>query len=239
DRPQVRGVGAEPARRGRLRGGGVAAAGGRDRGHRGARAGIGRPARAGPARARLPDHRALAAGAVGVVRDHLLQSPGQDRGGAPERPHRRGRHLPDAPGFRPPIAAFLQHRGGDRPGARGVDATGGGWMKPVQVTDELEDYMLGLLPKRDAVLTRLEERAAREGVPIVGPHEGMLLHVLARAANAKRILELGAATGYSGLWLLRGGGAEASLTTIEMDPARAALARSSLAEAGAGLSAEV
>ncbi|TMC12668.1 MAG: O-methyltransferase [Chloroflexi bacterium] len=112
-------------------------------------------------------------------------------------------------------------------------------MKPVQVTDELEDYMLGLLPKRDAVLTRLEEHAAREGVPIVGPHEGMLLHVLARAANAKRILELGAATGYSGLWLLRGGGAEASLTTIEMDPARAALARSSLAEAGAGLSAEV
>ena len=112
-------------------------------------------------------------------------------------------------------------------------------MKPVQVTDELEDYMRGLLPKRDPVLARLEEHAAREGVPIVGPHEGMLLHLLASASNAKQILELGAATGYSGLWLLRGGGPGASLTTIEMDPGRAALARSSLAEAGPGLSAEV
>jgi len=112
-------------------------------------------------------------------------------------------------------------------------------MKPVQVTDELEDYILGLLPKRDSVLARLEEHAAREMVPIVGPHEGMLLHLLARASGAKRMLELGTATGYSGLWLLRAGGPGASLTTIEKDSARAALARESLAEAGSGLSSEV
>jgi predicted O-methyltransferase YrrM len=112
-------------------------------------------------------------------------------------------------------------------------------MKPIVMTDELERYILDLLPVRDPVLARLEEHAERELVPIVGPHEGMLLHLLARASSARRILELGAATGYSGLWLLRGGGPGASLTTVEKDPARAAIARSSLAEAGPGLSSEV
>jgi caffeoyl-CoA O-methyltransferase len=111
-------------------------------------------------------------------------------------------------------------------------------VKPVQVTDEVEAYMLGLLPKRDSVLARMEDEAQRENIPIVGAHEGALLSLLVRIAGAKRVLELGTATGYSGIWLLRGtdGG---MLTTFEVDGKRAARARANFAEAGLGKQALV
>ncbi|MEA2654880.1 MAG: caffeoyl-CoA O-methyltransferase [Chloroflexota bacterium] len=111
-------------------------------------------------------------------------------------------------------------------------------MRPVQVTDEVEAYMLGLLPKRDSVLARMEDEAERENIPIVQAHEGALLSLLVRIAGAKRVLELGTATGYSGMWLLRGtdGG---MLTTFEVDGKRAARARANFAEAGFGKQALV
>lgn len=104
-------------------------------------------------------------------------------------------------------------------------------MRTVDVTDELQSYLDGLVPPRDPVLARLEAEAHREGIPIVDPHEGMLLYLLVKIAGPKRILELGTATGYSGIWLLRAtdGG---TLTTYEMDHDRAARARANFAEAG-------
>ncbi len=111
-------------------------------------------------------------------------------------------------------------------------------MRTVQVTDEMQAYMDRLLPARDAVLTRMEEEAAREGIPIVGPHEGAFLSMLIRMSRAKRVLELGTATGYSGIWLLRGtsGGV---LTSFELDHERAERARANFAAAGLGTRALV
>jgi hypothetical protein len=40
-------------------------------------------------------------------------------------------------------------------------------MRTVEVTDDLQAYLDGLVPKRDKVLARLEEEAHREGIPIV------------------------------------------------------------------------
>src|SRR5438034_1823087 len=92
-------------------------------------------------------------------------------------------------------------------------------MRTVEVSDQLQEYLDGLVPSREPVLARIEGEAHREGIPIVDPHEGQLLYVLVKIAGAKRILELGTATGYSGIWLLRGteGG---TLTTNEMDAER-------------------
>lgn len=106
-------------------------------------------------------------------------------------------------------------------------------MRTVEVSDDLQSYLDGLVPKRDAVLARLEDEAHRESIPIVDPHEGQLLYLLVKIAGAKRILELGTATGYSGIWLLRAtnGG---TLTTYEMDHERATRARANFAEAGFG-----
>ena len=106
-------------------------------------------------------------------------------------------------------------------------------MRTVEVTDALQEYLDDLVPPRDEVLARMEEEAHRENIPIVDPHEGALLSLLVRIAGGKRVLELGAATGYSGIWLLRGteGG---TLTTFELDPERARRARANFSEAGFG-----
>ncbi len=111
-------------------------------------------------------------------------------------------------------------------------------MRTVEVNDALQAYMDGLVPKRDAVLARLEDEARREGIPIVEPHEGALLYLLVKIGGGKRVLELGAATGYSGIWMLRGtnGG---TLTTFELDHDRAERARANLSEAGLGKQAIV
>lgn len=106
-------------------------------------------------------------------------------------------------------------------------------MRTVEVTDALQEYLNDLVPPRDKVLARMEEEAHREGIPIVDVHEGALLGLLVRLHGGKRVLELGTATGYSGIWLLRGtdGG---TLTTFEMDANRAQRARANFSEAGLG-----
>jgi len=111
-------------------------------------------------------------------------------------------------------------------------------MNTVQVTDELQDYLDSLLPARDAVLVRIEEEAHRENIPIVDAHEGAFLSLIVRIAGAKRVLELGTAIGYSGIWLLRAtsGG---TLTTFETNHDRALRARANFAEAGLGKQALV
>ncbi|GAC1686128.1 MAG: O-methyltransferase [Candidatus Dormibacteraceae bacterium] len=106
-------------------------------------------------------------------------------------------------------------------------------VRTVEVTDELDAYINELLPPRDLVLARMEAEAHAENIPIVDAHEGALLYLLVKFAGAKRLLELGTATGYSGIWLLRGtaGGA---LTTFEVDHKRAERARANFSEAGLG-----
>jgi predicted O-methyltransferase YrrM len=104
-------------------------------------------------------------------------------------------------------------------------------MNTVQVSDELQEYLDSLVPPRDPVLARMEEEAHRENIPIIDAHEGAFLSLLVRIANSKRLLELGTAIGYSGIWLLRAtsGG---TLTTFETNHERAVRARSNFAAAG-------
>jgi predicted O-methyltransferase YrrM len=111
-------------------------------------------------------------------------------------------------------------------------------MNSVQVNDAIQEYLDGLLPPRDPVLARMEEEAHRENIPIVDAYEGAFLNLLVRIAGAKRVLELGTAIGYSGIWLLRAtsGG---MLTTFETNHERALRARANFAEAGLGTQALV
>jgi caffeoyl-CoA O-methyltransferase len=108
----------------------------------------------------------------------------------------------------------------------------------VAVTPELEDYLDSLLAPRDAVMTRLEHEYEANNVPAVGPFVGALLLLLARTAGARRMLELGTATGYSAAWLLRSS-EEARLVTLELDQARVREARRNLDELGVGSRAEL
>jgi caffeoyl-CoA O-methyltransferase len=72
------------------------------------------------------------------------------------------------------------------------------------ITDpKVDQYIRSLIPERDEVLSEMEDRAARERIPIIGPVVGTLLAQLARSIRAKRIAELGSAIGYSTIWLAR------------------------------------
>lgn len=96
-----------------------------------------------------------------------------------------------------------------------------------------EQYFANRVPERDELLLELEREARNEDIPIVGPVVGNLLQILALTVGARNILELGTATGYSGLFLARacaelGGG----LVTLESNPEMAERARVNFRRAG-------
>ena len=96
-----------------------------------------------------------------------------------------------------------------------------------------ETYFRSFIPPRDDLLIELEQEAEENSIPIVGPVVGEFLYILSRAMNARAILELGTATGYSAIYLARGLKApDAMLTTIERDETMATRAKDNLARAG-------
>jgi caffeoyl-CoA O-methyltransferase len=109
-----------------------------------------------------------------------------------------------------------------------------------QIVDNPEAYFLKFVPVRDDLLQRLEAEATREDIPIVGPVVGELLYILARSSGARRVLELGTATGYSAIYLARAMAAnEGRLVTLESNPAMALRAEANLREADLSVVAEV
>jgi predicted O-methyltransferase YrrM len=102
----------------------------------------------------------------------------------------------------------------------------------VIVTDAVREYLRGSRSQPDPVLARMEEQGAREGIPIVVPETGQLLHVLALACGARRILEVGTAIGVSTLYLARALPDDGQIVSFEIDAARHQTARRYLEEAG-------
>jgi caffeoyl-CoA O-methyltransferase len=98
---------------------------------------------------------------------------------------------------------------------------------------DLEGYFRGFLPPRDELLLELEKEAKEEGIPIVGPVVGELLYILARAAAAGRVLELGTATGYSTIYLARAAErVNGRVITLEVNEGMARRAQANFARAG-------
>jgi predicted O-methyltransferase YrrM len=81
-------------------------------------------------------------------------------------------------------------------------------------------------------LAAIDREGRAEGLPLVYPDTGALLHSLARACGARRILEIGTCIGYSTLWMATALPSEGTLITMEYDAARAARARDHFAAAG-------
>lgn len=103
-----------------------------------------------------------------------------------------------------------------------------------------ENYFQNFLPPRTELLQRLEAEAAQERIPIVGPVVGELLFILASAMGARRILELGTATGYSAIFLAQAvAPAAGRVLTLEADPAMARRAQDNIGAAGLAAQVEV
>jgi caffeoyl-CoA O-methyltransferase len=88
-----------------------------------------------------------------------------------------------------------------------------------------------LTPQIESILRSI--KAADKGLLAVSEEDGRFLRVMVAARNAKSILEIGAASGYSGIWL--GLGARESrgkVIAIEYDPQRAKEAKANVQKAG-------
>jgi predicted O-methyltransferase YrrM len=96
--------------------------------------------------------------------------------------------------------------------------------------EQVERYLHGLRPQRSEVMAEMEAVAERDSVPIVNWETGRFLATLCRALDPV-VLEVGTAIGYSGLHMaeqLKRG----RVTSLELDPDRAAQARASFERAG-------
>jgi len=69
---------------------------------------------------------------------------------------------------------------------------------------ELIEYVEKLADHGDPLLREMEERAARDRFPIIGPARGQFCHLMVRLTGARRVFEMGSGFGYSTVWLARG-----------------------------------
>ena len=102
------------------------------------------------------------------------------------------------------------------------------------IQDDVEEYVYQLLPERDAVVTEIEDYAAQNRVPIIGPAVARLLTLFVQASGAKRIFEMGSAIGYSTMWLARAAGPKGKVTYTDGDPEKARRAKDYFRRAGVG-----
>jgi len=101
------------------------------------------------------------------------------------------------------------------------------------VVDDPHAYFRQFIPDREALLRRMEADALENDTPIIGPVLAKLLYILAASHSARRILELGTATGYSTIFLAQAcrqtGG---RVLTFEYDSETAEIARQNFNAAG-------
>ncbi len=100
------------------------------------------------------------------------------------------------------------------------------------VSDAVGRYLASLNQLADPVLRAIEQEGLKDRLPIVDAEVGALLRVLATAVGAQRILEIGTAIGYSGIWLAGALPSDGMLLTLEIDAARVRTARENFARSG-------
>ncbi len=106
---------------------------------------------------------------------------------------------------------------------------------------ELEEAIAQVFVSEDEALQQTLVRAREQGLPAIQitALQGKLLQVLAHASQARKILEIGALAGYSGIWLARALPADGRLITLEIDATHAEVVRESFRQAQVDDRAEV
>ncbi len=125
--------------------------------------------------------------------------------------------------FSPLVA---QKAGGQSPSFPKAEEVSQRWLpRHPHPRDEAEKQII-------AVMDDMQDNQAR-GMGNVLPEDGRMMRMLAESLQAKHIVELGTANGYSAMWFclaLRSTGGK--LTTHELDPDRIALAKENFRRAG-------
>ncbi len=103
-----------------------------------------------------------------------------------------------------------------------------------QAWSDVDAYLVDELVKQDDALLAARSSAREHGLPPieVAPNQGAFLALVTRIAHARRVLEVGTLAGYSAIWFARAVGAGGRVTTVELDPRHAAVARENFERAG-------
>lgn len=112
-------------------------------------------------------------------------------------------------------------------------------LRSVYIQDDVEEYLYKLLPERDPVINEIEEYAAQNRVPIIGPLVARMMTLLVQVSGAQRIFEMGSAIGYSTIWLARAAGPKAKVIYTDGDPEKARRAKDYFRRAGVAKRIEV
>ncbi len=93
--------------------------------------------------------------------------------------------------------------------------------------DVITQWVMETFEPEDPVLLDIREETLRLKMPAIylGPMDARHLEVLTQMTGARKTLEIGTLTGYSGVCLLRGMGPEGRLITLEKRPDRAEVAK--------------
>jgi predicted O-methyltransferase YrrM len=107
--------------------------------------------------------------------------------------------------------------------------------------ERADAYLVSRTQGPDPVLDAAMAAAAAAGLPAieVSPAHGKFLHLVARMAAARRILEIGTLGGYSTIWLARALPPGGLVVTLEANPRHAEVARANIARAGLAEAVEV
>ena len=69
--------------------------------------------------------------------------------------------------------------------------------------DKVQDYLTSLVPPREPEMQAMEEYAAKNDFPIIGPSCGYYCYQLAHLIGARSVFELGSGYGYSTAWFAK------------------------------------
>jgi len=100
------------------------------------------------------------------------------------------------------------------------------------VHPEIDEYLHGIQKSREPILQEMEERAAKERFPIVGPLVGRLCKMLALSIQARDVFELGSGFGYSTYWFAQAVGPQGRVVHTDGDAKKSADAKGYLKKAG-------
>lgn len=102
------------------------------------------------------------------------------------------------------------------------------------IFQKVDEYIGNLLASETDALKRAERTTAEAGIPSINisPVQGKMLQVFAKMCNAQNVLELGTLGGYSTIWLANALPDTGKVTTLEIDPAYAAVAKQNFTYAG-------